>query len=90
MSNKITVRQQYDWWQIVFLFPDRDNTPAAVLNQFEGAIELIKLPRQFPVAKDSILLHQGQEWRVVSIIANSFLTGQRKGIVPIVQVAPNG
>jgi hypothetical protein len=90
MSNKITVRQQYDWWQIEFLFPDRNNTPATVLNQFEGAIEIIKLPRQFPVVKDAIVHHQGQEWRVVSIIASSFLPGQRKGIVPIVQVVVNG
>lgn len=82
--SSVTVRQQYIWLQLQFVFPDSDKAPAIDLAAFDGKTVLVKIPRQVAVLPGLEIEYCDRYWLVKKVRCSAKDPSARRGVVPIV------
>jgi hypothetical protein len=65
---KVTARIYYDVWEVHFTVPigKRDCISAYELERLHESVEVLKLPRQFPIEEGRSIYFDGYQWAIVT------------------------
>lgn len=83
--STVTPRQSLDFWRLKFVFPNPDTAPLALRENYENAVVLCKLPRQFSPIPGYTIEWDDIAWLVTDVIAVAKpIDNRKKSIVPLI------